>query len=123
MVDFLKLEIIRCHLNFCKLCKFPLLSGYRAEFRRTPKIFVMEFIDTLRTLFFPWLQPGSLIYNYTVRNNFRSGIGKARSGKNPIPHLKYRCHIGNTDVVSEKTDVVSEFFRYVPFRYPNGNYF
>jgi hypothetical protein len=33
---------------------------------------------------------------HTVRNNFRSGIGKARSGKN-----RY--------VVSEKTDVVSVF--------------
>jgi hypothetical protein len=25
---------------------------------------------------------------YTVRNNFRCGIGKARSGKIPIPHRK-----------------------------------
>ncbi len=44
--------------------------------------------------------------SYTVRNNFRCGIGKARSGKIPIPHRKYRYHI---DVVSEKTDVVSVF--------------
>jgi hypothetical protein len=52
----------------------------------------------------------------TVRNNFRCGIGKARSGKIPIPHRKYRYHIGffryhigNTDMVSEKTHVVSVF--------------
>jgi hypothetical protein len=49
--------------------------------------------------------------NYTVRNNFRCGIGKARSGKIPIPHRKYRypkipmwyryfrCGIGISDVV------------------------
>jgi hypothetical protein len=44
----------------------------------------------------------------TVRNNFRCGIGKARSGKIPIPHRKYRYHIGffryhigNTDTTSE----------------------
>jgi hypothetical protein len=59
--------------------------------------------------------PETIFPNFTVRNNFRCGIGKARSGKIPIPHRKYRYHIGffryhigNTDVVSEKTDVVSE---------------
>ncbi len=29
----------------------------------------------------------------TVRNNFRCGVGKARSGKIPIPHRKYRYHM------------------------------
>jgi hypothetical protein len=80
---------------------------------------------------------------HTVRNNFRCGIGKARNGKIPIPHRKYRYHIGFSDVVSEKTDVVSvfpmwyryfrcgigisdvvsEFFRYVPFPIPHRKLF
>jgi hypothetical protein len=42
--------------------------------------------------------------SFTVGNNFRCGIGKNR------------CGIGISDVVSE-------FFRYVPFRYHIGNYF
>jgi hypothetical protein len=59
---------------------------------------------------------------YTVRNNFRCGIGKARSGKIPIPHRKYRyhigffryhrkyrCGIGKNQCGIEKTDVVSVF--------------
>ncbi len=82
---------------------------------------------------------------------------KARSGKIPIPHRKFRYHIGKTHTTSEIpiphrffpiphrffpipyryfrcgigknrcgigiSDVVSEFFRYVPFRYHIGNYF
>ncbi len=45
---------------------------------------------------------------YTVRNNFRCGIGKGTQRKNsdttseiPIPHRKYQYHIGNTDTTSE----------------------
>ncbi len=43
----------------------------------------------------------------TVRNNFRSGIGKARSGKIPMWYRKkpmwyryFRCSIGISDVIS-----------------------
>ncbi len=81
---------------------------------------------------------------YTVRNNFRCVIGKARSGKIPIPHrhvaerhVAERHVAEKTDVVSEKTDVVSEktdvvsvfpmwyrnFSATCLFRYHIGNYF
>jgi hypothetical protein len=34
---------------------------------------------------------------------------KARSGKIPIPHRKYRYHIGNTDTTSVSSDITSVF--------------
>jgi hypothetical protein len=33
---------------------------------------------------------------------------KARSGKIPVPHRKYRYHIGNTDTTSVFSDTTSE---------------
>jgi hypothetical protein len=37
--------------------------------------------------------------------------------------LKYRCGIGKNRCGIGISDMVSEFFRYVPFRYHIGNYF
>ncbi len=73
----------------------------------------------------------------TVRNNFRCGIGKARSGKIPIPHRffpiphrKYRCGIGKNRCAIGISDVLSVFPMWYRnfsatclFRYHIGNYF
>jgi hypothetical protein len=53
-----------------------------------------------------WYRKKPMWYRY-----FRCGIGKNR------------CGIGISDVVSEKTDVVSEFFRYVRFPIPHRKLF
>jgi hypothetical protein len=47
-------------------------------------------IKTVKTMVEDYFQSvlPNLKINYTVRNNFRCGIGKARSGKIPIPHRK-----------------------------------
>jgi hypothetical protein len=82
------------------------------------------------------LNPNSGPFTNTTRLEIISDVvsEKARSGKIPIPHrffpiphrffpishrffpMYFRCGIGISNVVSE-------FFRYVPFRYHIGNYF
>ncbi len=69
------------------------VSGYKYK-----KIMIFSMEAWLRKLKF-------LVLSYTVRNNFRCGIGKARSGKIPIPH---RFFSDTTSVFSDTTSVFSD---------------